>query len=165
VANRSINNGAPNALFSLRRISPLLVLALFVAFTQMWVNASKRPTAAQDEIMNQYYETEASKNALSQSTAQDEIMNLYYEVETRKNALSQLQSAPTEAENSVVATSSSPSSPKQDLPKKRSSTTAVSAPLRSDAWLPVPRSTALRNRVACRERSGGLNHHDDCRTR
>jgi len=167
VANRPIKKRAPNALFSLRRISPLLVLALFVAFTQMWVNASKRPTAAQDEIMNQYYEAEASKNALSQPTAQDEIMNLYYEVETRKNALSQLQSAPTEAENSVVAPSSSPASPKQDLhlPQKRSSTTAVSAPMRSDARLPVPRSTAPRNHVACGERGGRLNHHGDCRTR
>ena len=165
VAKRPINKGAPNALFSLRRISPLLVLALFAVFTQMWVNAYKRPAAAQDEIMNQYYEAEASKNALSQPTAQDEIMNLYYEVETRKNALSQLQSAPTEAENSVVAPSSSSLSPKQYLPKKRSSTTAVSAPLRSDALLPVQQSAALRNRVACRERSGGLNHHGDCRTR
>ena len=167
VVNRPINRGAPSALFSVRRISYLLVLALFVAFTRMWVGAGKNPTTAQDEIMNQYYEAEASKNALSQPTAQDEIMNLYYEVETRENALSQLQSAPTEAESSVVAPSSFPAFPKQDLhlPQKRSSTTAVSDPLRSDARLPVPGTTAPPNQVACRERGGRLNHHGDCRTR
>jgi curved DNA-binding protein CbpA len=167
VANRPINKGAPSALFSLRGISYLLALALFVAFTRMWVDAGKNPNTAQDEIMNQYYEAEARKNAFSQPTAQDVIMNLYYEVETRENALSQLQSAPTKAENSVVAPSSFPASPKQDLhlPQKRSSTTAVSDPLRSDARLPVPGTTAQRNHVACRERGGRLNHHGDCRTR
>jgi hypothetical protein len=133
----------------------------------MGIDANKNPTTAQDEILNQYYEAEASKNAFSQPTAQDVIMNLYYEVEARKNATSQLQSAPTEAENSVVAPSSSPATPKQDLhlPQERWSTTAVSAPLRFDARIPVPRSTALRNHVACRERGGRLNGHGDCRTR
>ena len=166
-ANHPINKGAPTAWFSLRRISYLLALALFLAFTRMWVDAGKNPTTAQDEIMNQYYEAEASKNSLSQPTAQDVIMNLYYEVEARKNALDQLQSAATEAENSRVAPSSSPASLKQDhhLSQQRSSTTAVSAPLRSDTRLPVPRSTALRNHVACREQGGRLNHHGDCRLR
>jgi len=166
-ANHPINMGALSALFSLRRISQLLVLALFVAFTKMGIDAYRNPTTAQDEIMNQYYEAEATKNALSRPTAQDVIMNLYYEAEARKNALSQLQPAPTKAENSVVAPSSSPSSPKQDLhlPQKRSSATAVSDPLRSGARLPVQRSTALRNHVACRERGGRLNHHGDRRTR
>jgi hypothetical protein len=133
----------------------------------MWVDAGKNPTTAQDEIMNQYYEAEASKNSLSQPTAQDVIMNLYYEVEARKNVLGQQQSAATEAENSRVAPSSSPAFLKQDhhLPQQRSSTTAVSAPLRSDTRLPVPRSTALRNHVACREQGGRLNHHGDCRLR
>jgi curved DNA-binding protein CbpA len=166
-AYHPINQGAAGALFSLRRIPYLLVLALFVAFTQMWVNANKPPTAAQDEILNQYYEAEAGKNAFSQPTVQDEIMNLYYEAEARKNALNQLESAPTKAENSRVALTSSPSSPKQDLhlPQKRSRIDAVSYPLRPDAGPQVPRSTALRDQFPCRERGGRLHHHDDCRTR
>lgn len=162
--NHPINNGMPSPLFSLRGIPALVVLALFVAFTQMWINAHKPPTAAQDEIMNQYYEAEAGKNAFSRPTAQDEIMNLYFEAEARKNALGQLQSAPTEAENSVVAPSSSLSSPMQDfhLRQERSSTNAVSDWLRSDARTPVSR---LRNHIPCRERGGRLNHQGDCRTR
>jgi hypothetical protein len=141
-ANRPINKGAPSALFSLRRIPYLLVLALSVAFTRMWVDAGKISTTAQDWIMNQYY------------------------IQARKNTLRQEQSAPTKAENSVVAPSSSPSSPKQDLhlPQKRSNTTAVSEPLRSDARLPVPRSEALLNYASRRERRGRLNQHGDCRT-
>jgi len=154
-------------LSSLHRIPYFLVLALFVAFTQMWVNAHKSPTAAQDEIMNQYYESEAGKNAVSQSTAQDEIMNLYYEAEARKNAPGQLPSAPAQAENFLVSPSFSPSSPKQDLhlPQERSSATAVLDPLPPDAGFPAPRSTALSDHVPCRERSGRLNLHVDCRTR
>ena len=88
----------------------------------------------QDAIMNQYYEAEARKNVFSQPTAQDVIMNLYYEVEARKDSLSPLPSAPTKAEDSVVVSSSSPAFPEQylNLPQKRSSSAAVSAPLQSD---------------------------------
>ena len=166
-ANHPINMGAISALFSVRRVSQLLILVLFVAFTRMAIDAYRNPATAQDEVMNQYYESEATKNALSRPTAQDEIMNLYYEAEVGKNALGQLQSAPTKAENSIVAPSSSPTSSKQDLhlPQRRSSATAVSASLRSDARLPVPRPTELRNHVACRERGGRLNHHGECRIR
>jgi hypothetical protein len=113
-ANRSINkggpsDGAPGPWFSLRRIPSLLVLALLLAFTLMWVNAGKLP-----------------------ATAQDWILNRYYEAAVRKNALTQLRSAPANAVNSV-ATSSSPSSFKQDnhLSQKRSGT-AVSETLRPD---------------------------------
>ncbi len=166
-AYHPINKGAPGGLFSLRRIPYLLALALVVAFTQVWVNAHRPPAAAQDEILNQYYEAEAGKNAFSRPTAQDEIMNLYYEAEARKNAFGELQSAPTEAENSGVALTSSPSSLKQarHLPQKRSGTAGFSVPLRSDAGRPVPRSTALRDRFPCRERGGRLHHHDDCQIR
>lgn len=166
-ANHPINMEAISAFISVRRVSQLLILVLFVAFTRMAIDAYRNPATAQDEVMNQYYESEATKNALSRPTAQDEIMNLYYEAEVGKNALGQLQSAPTNAENSIVATSSSPTSPKQDLHlrQRRSSATAVSASLRSDARHPVPRSTALRNYVACRERGGRLNRHGECRIR
>lgn len=166
-AHHPIYKGAPDALFSLNRIPYLLVLALFVAFTQMWVNAYKPATGAQDEILNQYYEAEAGKNAFRQATVQDEIMNLYYEAEARKNALRQPQSAPASAEDSVVASSSSPASPSQalNLPQRRSSTGAVSRPLRSNARLPIPRSAALSNQAACGERGAGLNRQSDCRTR
>jgi hypothetical protein len=133
-AHHPIYKGAPSAPFSLRRISYLLVLALFVAFTRMWLDAGKNPATAQDAIMNQYYEAEARKNVFSQPTAQDVIMNLYYEVEARKDSLSPLPSAPTKAEDSVVVSSSSPAFPEQylNLPQKRSSGAAVSAPLQSD---------------------------------
>ncbi len=166
-ANGPINMGAIIAVLSPRRISQLVILVLFVAFTRMAIDAYRNPTTAQDELMNQYYEAEAAKNILSRPTAQDQIMNLYYEAQVGKNALSQLQTAPTKTENPIVATSSSPASAKQDLqlPQKRSSTAAVSASSRSDARLPIPRSAALRNRDACRERGGRLNHHGDCRTR
>jgi hypothetical protein len=163
-ANHRIDNGAPGALFSLRRIPALVVLALFVAFSQMWINAHKPPTAAQDEILNQYYEAEAGKDAAGRPTVQDEIMNLYYEAEARKNAPSQLESSPAQAEDSVAAPFFSPSSPKQDLNLSlgRSSANSVSDSLRSDAGTPV---SGLRNHVPCSERSGRLNHHGDCRTR
>jgi len=171
VANHPIKNGvpgkgAPAALFSLRRIPYLLVLALIIALTQMWVNAYKPATPAQDEILNQYYEAEAGKNAFHQATAQDEIMNLYYEAEARKNALRQVPSATAEAENSRVALTSSPSSLKQDLHlrQQRSSAGTGIAPLRPENGIAVPRSAALRDQVPCRERGGRL-HHDDCRTR
>ena len=166
-ANRPINMGAIVALFSPRRISQLVILVLFVAFTRMAIDAYRNPTTAQDELMNQYYEAEAAKNLLSRPTAQDQIMNLYYEVEVGKNPLSQLQAAPTKAENPIVATSSSPASAKQDLqlPQKRSNATAVSASSRSNARHPVLRSTALRDRAACKERGGRLNRHGDCRMR
>jgi hypothetical protein len=133
-ANDPIYRGAPIPSFSLRRISYLLVLALFVAFTRMWVDADQNPKTAQDEIMNQYYEAAARKNVFSQPTAQDVIMNLYYEVESRANSLSQLESAPTIAEDSPFVSSPSPASPKQDLPlsQKRSSGTAASAPPQSN---------------------------------
>lgn len=166
-ANRPIKLVAINALFSPRRISQLVILVLFVAFTRMAIDAYRNPTTAQDELMNQYYEAEAAKNLLSRPTAQDQIMNLYYEVEVGKNPLSQLQAAPTKAENPIVATSSSPASAKQDLqlPQKRSNATAVSASSRSNARHPVLRSTALRDRAACKERGGRLNRHGDCRMR
>jgi hypothetical protein len=166
-ANHLINMGAISALFSPRRISQLVILVLFVAFTRMAIDAYRNPTTAQDELMNQYYEAQATKNILSRPTAQDQIMNLYYEAEVGKNALSQLQAAPTKAENSIVATSSSPASAKQDLqlPQMRSSTAAVSASSRSGARLPALRSRALRNHGACGERGGRLNLHGDCRMR
>lgn len=166
-ANRPINMGAIVALLSPRRISQLVILVLFVAFTRMAIDTYRNPTAAQDELMNQYYEAQAAKNIFSRPAAQDQIMNLYYEAEVGKNALSQPQPAPTKAENSIVATSSTPASRKQDLypPQKRSSTSATSASSRSNARYPVLRSTALRNRNACSERGGKLNRHGDCRTR
>ena len=166
-ANRPINMGAIAALFSPRRISQLVILVIFVAFTRMAIDTYRNPTAAQDELMNQYYEAQAAKNILSRSTAQDQIMNLYYEAEVEKNALSQLQAAPTKAENSIVATSTTPASAKQDFypPQKRSSTAATSASSQPNARYPVLRSTALRNRNACSERGGKLNRHGDCRTR
>jgi len=164
ISNGVRGNGAPGALFSLRRIPYLLVLALLVAFAQMWVNAHQSPTAAQDEIMNQYYEAEAERNALTQPAAQDEIMNLYYESVARKNALSQRQSAPAEAEDFIAAPSSSPSFPKHDfhLPQERSNAAAGSDPLRSDVRISFPRP---RNHIPCRVLSGKLDHHGDCRTR
>jgi hypothetical protein len=164
ISNGVRGNGAPGALFSLRRIPYLLVLALLVAFTQMWVNAHQSPTAAQDEIMNQYYEAEAERNALTQPAAQDEIMNLYYESEARKNALSQRQSAPAEAEDFIAASSSSPSFPKHDfhLPQERSNDAAGLDPLRSDVRISFPRP---RNHIPCRVLSGKLDLHGDCRTR
>lgn len=133
-ANDPIYRGAPIPSFSLRRISYLLVLTLFVAFTRMWVDAGKNSATAQDEIMNQYYEAEARKNVFSQPTAQDAIMNLYYEVASRANSLSQLVSAPTMAEDSRFTSSPSPASAKRDipLPQKRSRGLAASAPLPSD---------------------------------
>ncbi len=146
-ANHPGGKGAPgveaqSAWFSLRGMPYLPVLALIVAFTQMWVNVHMPPTAAQDAILNQYYETEAGKNAFSRPTVQDEIMNLYYETEARKNAGSQLESAPTQA----VAPFSSAAPQKQDihLPLKRSNINAESDSLRPDARIPVP---ARRNRV------------------
>ena len=83
-AYHPIDRGAPGGLFALRRIPYLLALALFVAFMQMWVNAHMPPAAAQDEILNQYYEAEAGKTAFSRAAAQDEIMNLYYELKQGK---------------------------------------------------------------------------------
>jgi curved DNA-binding protein CbpA len=167
VSNGGASNGTSGASFSLRGIPALVVLALFVAFTQMWVNVHKPPAAAQDEILNQYYEAEAGKNAAGRLTAQDEIMNFYYEAEARKNVRSQLESAPTEAEGFVVALLTSPSVPKRDvhLRLRRSSSTDVSDPLRSDAGIPVSGFIGPGNHVPCSERGGRLDHRGDCRTR
>ncbi len=65
VASHPIDMGAISALFSVRRVSQLLILVLFVAFTRMAIDAYLNPATAQDEVMNQYYESEATKNALS----------------------------------------------------------------------------------------------------
>jgi curved DNA-binding protein CbpA len=166
-ARRPINVGAIVALFSPRRISQLVILVLFVAFTRMAIDAYRNPTTAQDELMNQYYEAQAAKNILSRPTAQDQIMNLYYESEAGRNALSQLQEAPTKVENPIVAPSPTAASRKQDLqsPQMHSSTTAVPASSRSNSRHPVLRSTTLRNHVACGEPGRSLKHHGDCRTR
>ena len=82
MANRPFNSGALRSFFSLRKVPHWLVLMLSVSLTRLWMDACKKPTAAQNAMVNQY--NEARDKALRQLQSQPTIS--YLPTTTASNA-------------------------------------------------------------------------------